>query len=264
MEPGRLARGRSYARAHRRAAFGMKAGRITATIKGNISAYFGVHETPYYEVAIEFERIPAQRWKGILERLGTNADWVTHLILGEVPPTIEDALDGSKVKLLPRMREDLHASCSCPDFANPCKHVAGVYYHVAALLDRDPLLLFELRGMNRKKLMASLKKSQFGAALLEPGAESDPSLEAALREPRLPDVGAVAEHAAPDDLRAFWRGTPLPRAVTAERPPPPVPALLLRREGDYPEFWDRHNSFIEAMTEIYERVAKRFPARNLR
>ena len=259
MDPGRLARGRGYSAPYRRQEFSLRRGKIEATIRGNINHYFGVHETPYYRVKIEFEKVAAARWSTILKRLGANADWVTHLILGEVPPTIEQALAGSKVKLLPRTAEEIHCSCSCPDWANPCKHVAGVYYHVAALLDRDPLLLFEFRGMERAKLLAAVAQSEFGAALLGDAGAGDPDVAAAVREPRFPRVEQSGSDTPASDLRAFWRGQPLPREMTAEGEAPPVSALLLRREGDYPEFWPRDTSFIEAMAEVYERVAKGLP-----
>ena len=257
MDEGRLTRGRSYNQPYRRTKFSMTAGKITATIMGNVNPYFGVHKTPYYTVKIELERIPATRWKQVVKQLGTSADWVTHLVLGEVPPTIEEAFAGSKLGLLPKSGREIKASCSCPDWANPCKHVAGVYYYVASLLDRDPLLLFELRGLERSKLMDALKATEFGKALREDD-EGVPSLEATARETQSAAVETLPSEASPSDLRAFWRGTPLPRSALEAGSDPPVAGLLLRREGDYPEFWPRHNSFLDAMASIYERVAKRF------
>jgi uncharacterized Zn finger protein len=262
MEAGRLARGRGYAAPYRRTEFSIRQGTITATMVGNINRYFGVHETPYYAVKIEFEKVAAAHWKTIVKRLGSNADWVTHLILGEVPPTIEKAFAGSRVKLLPRTGREIHSTCSCPDWANPCKHVAGVYFHVAALLDRDPLLLFELRGMDRLQLRQAVARSDFGAALIGDAGVGEPDLADALREPRIPAVAVSGSDTPASDLRAFWRGRPLPREVTAEGQAPPVSALLLRREGDYPKFWHRNTSFIEAMAAVYERIAKGIPRRS--
>ena len=161
--------------------------------------------------------------------------------------------------MLPRTRQEIRSSCSCPDWANPCKHVAGVYYHVASLLDRDPLLLFEFRGMDRRQLRQAVSQSEFGAALLGDAGSGDPDLAAAVREPRFPLVEESGSETPASDLRAFWRGRPLAREVTAEGQAPPVSALLLRREGDYPEFWHRDTSFLETMAGVYERVAKGIP-----
>jgi len=260
MDPGRLQRGRSYARPSRQVYCDVADGKIEAEIVGNKNPHYGVYRTPYYDVEIQFRKIPAGSWAKILRRLGSNANWVTHLVLGEVPSTIEEAFEGSKVKLLPRSRTEIHSSCSCPDYANPCKHVAGVYFTVAAMLEQDPLLLFEFRGMDRGELLKAMSKSEFGAALLDGESVGGPDLEAATRAARLSAVTAVPGEAAALDPRAFWRGLPLPRGVAADRRLPPVPALLLRKEGDYPAFWQRESSFIDAMSEIYERVANSLPS----
>lgn len=256
MDPGRLSRGRSYSAPHRRTSFAIRQGKITATVVGNINHYFGVYETPYYKVQIAFQKIGSTHWNRILKRLGSNAEWVTHLVLGEVPPSIEDALEGARVKLLPRTHREIRASCSCPDWANPCKHIAGIYFHVASLLDRDPLLLFEFRGLGRKRLLNAISKSEFGAALQSEADVAVPDLAVSAREPRYPLVGSAPSDAPASDLRAFWRGRPLPKDIVAGREVPPISALLLRREGEHPEFWHRQNSFPDTMAAIYERVAK--------
>lgn len=259
MDPGRLARGRSYSYGYRLVRFKLSLSRVTAKMQGNISPYFGVYTTPYYDVEINFKRVPPKQWDRILAELGSNADWVTHLILGEVPPTIERAFRGANVGLLPDDRGEIQSSCSCPDWANPCKHVAGAYYRVASMLDRDPLVLFELRGMKRKTLLDAVAKSEFGAALRGGSDLDEPDLEGALKAPRLARVESGESTMPAPDSRAFWRGRPLPAESAADRQVPPVSALLLRREGDYPEFWHRHNSFIDAMADIYERVSKALP-----
>ena len=261
MDKGRLARGRSYSHGYRLVRFEQVLSRVTAKMQGNVNPHFGVYTTPYYEVEIKFRAVGRKQWKSILEELGANADWVTHLILGEVPPTIEQAFEGENVGLLPRSRKEIQSSCSCPDWANPCKHVAGAYYRVASMLDRDPLVLFELRGMKRTTLIDALAQSDFGEALRGEADLKQPDIKDALSAPRRTKVESCGSATPASDLRAFWRGRPLPAASAADQQVPPVSALLLRREGDYPEFWERQNSFIEAMADIYERVSKALPPR---
>jgi len=254
MDSGRLSRGRSYASPRRLLAFDIKAGTITATLRGNINPYFGVYEEPRYEVTVELQKVSKSSWKKVLSRLGHNANWITHLILGEVPPTIETAFEGSSTMLLPRKRGEIASSCSCPDWANPCKHVAGVYVHVAALLDHDPFLLFELRGMPRKTLMAAVSKSEFGAALGGDGGAGEPS-----EEPRFPVVEQTVGEASPGDMRDFWLGRALAADAPASGPLPPVSILPMRRAGDYPEFWHQNASFLDTMSDVYTRIARRVP-----
>lgn len=258
MDEGRLKRGNSYASDFRLRKFNMRLNNVTSVVRGNKSAYFGVYETPYYNVKISFTKVTPKHWKSILSNVGANANWVTHLILGEVPPTIDEAFKHSNVSLLPLKSDEMRTSCSCPDWANPCKHVAGTYIRLASMLDQDPILLFELRGLKRAALNRELSRSSIGAALLSTADGSDNST-AEIREDKHVPVRPSDCGIAASDLRAFWCGKTLPAESAMDRQIPPISALLLRREGDYPEFWNRRNSFLEAMTDIYDRVVNKLP-----
>ncbi|HVZ34444.1 MAG TPA: SWIM zinc finger family protein, partial [Polyangiaceae bacterium] len=65
--------------------------------------------------------------------------------------------------LFPERRADLSTSCSCPDWGNPCKHVAATHYVLGEALDRDPFLLFELRGRSKAQVLDSLRRARTGA-----------------------------------------------------------------------------------------------------
>ena len=260
MDSGRLARGRSYSTPRRIVEFAIEGNRVTAKLEGNINHYFGVYEVPYYDVEVTLTRITQKNWKTALDRLGDNANWVAHLILGEMPPTIDGALAEAPVGLLPASGKEIRSKCSCPDWASPCKHVAGVYTRVARMIDHDPFLLFELRGLDRKRLFHAVRKSEFGAALGSEASPVEADLAAALEEPRMPVVESVPPDIDPADQREFWLGRPLPRDPAADRPPPPVSVLPMRRAGDYPEFWQSDASFLEAMGDAYDRIAKTLPA----
>lgn len=57
---------------------------------------------------------------------------------------------------MPSPCQDLKTECSCPDWSNPCKHIAAVYYLLGEEFDRDPFLIFRLRGMEREELFGLL------------------------------------------------------------------------------------------------------------
>ena len=251
MDSGRLSRGRSYAGPGRLLAFDIDGRTISATVRGNKNPYFGVYEEPHYELTIQLKAIPKAKWKAIIGELSSNAAWISRLLMSEMPDNIETVFEQRGVHLLPHGGTDLHSDCDCPDFANPCKHIAGAYYKVASLLDRDPFLLFELRGMDRESLHQLLAKSPLGQALA-----------AQLTEPREQPLEYHSHRYTPPSrvavdgvgLDAFWRGSealpefePQPGAGTAS-------AVLIKKQGDYPAFWDRDNSFLEAMEAIYQRV----------
>jgi uncharacterized Zn finger protein len=142
----------------------------------------------------------------------------------------------------------------CSDYSNPCKHIAGVYYLVAAELDRDPFLLFELRGISRSKLQQELAKSPLGKALASTLDEVELPIEFIDSYYTKPKKIALNLPATPKD---FWQGSQrLPQIVDVGEIAT-IPAVVVKKGGDFPPFWMQDNSFIEVMTELYDRVRKK-------
>ena len=84
--------------------------------------------------------------------LAEQALFTAKLLAGEMPQDIEQAFAGAGLSLFPKHLDDLVTGCSCPDWSNPCKHIAAVYYLVGEEFDRDPFLIFKLRGVDRDRL----------------------------------------------------------------------------------------------------------------
>jgi uncharacterized Zn finger protein len=255
-DPGRLARGRSYAHNGRILSSQMEHGKVTAKVRGNANPYFGIYEEPTYTTTVAFSQISAADWQKAIAAIASKAGYVSKLLMNEMPDTIEQAFAGLKLGLLPTARSDLRAKCSCPDDANPCKHIAGVYYLLASELDSDPFLLFELRGLSREQLRTELAKSPLGAILSSSLVEEELTVSPTpsyYTRPRPVRVDASPSY------KEFWTGAKrLPAAVEAT-PPAPVPALLIKKQGDYPSFWPKDLSFITVMEELYERVRTKSP-----
>jgi len=254
VDSGRLSRGRSYARGKKVKSFSIDGGAVTAEVEGSINPYFGVYEKPLYDTSIEFKPISRAQWNEVIAAIASKAGLISRLLLNEIPDNIEDSFKSLGVSLLPRSRKDFTTSCSCPDFSNPCKHIAGVHYLVAAELDTDPFLLFELRGLSREDLKAELEKSPLGQALSAELTTQKPSLVAAESYYTRPE--AIATPLSPS-LNHFWQGAKrLPQTI--EVPPEvAVSAIAIKKQGDFPAFWHRDNSFIEAMEELCQRVKTR-------
>lgn len=248
-DAGRLQRGRSYAGDDRILDLAIKGSQVLARVRGNKNPYYGVYTEPRYQVEIQLSRFSDKAWQQVIRKLASNTGWLTRLLQGEMPDDIAAAFTSARVNLLPATGRHLQADCSCPDFANPCKHIAGVYYRLASLIDQDPFLLLQLRGMPRDKLREALSATPLGSALVGQMDE----------EPALPEIQQtlypqVAVEVMDEGMgyREFWRGGPLPRLI--ERDTPSIPALAIRREGDRPRFWNRESSFIEVMSELYRTV----------
>jgi uncharacterized Zn finger protein len=255
-DAGRLGRGRTYASTGRIISHQLEGGRVKAKVRGSINPYFGVYKEPTYNTTLRLEPISTAAWTKIIADVSAKAGYVAKLLLNEMPDTIEDAFAPYQLHLLPRSRSEFTTSCSCPDYGNPCKHVAGLCYVVAADLDRDPFLLFELRGLSRQQLHAELARSPLGQILASELTPPD-----VIPEPAAAFFTRPERKAAPGDvsLKEFWTGAKrLPPIETSTGPA--VPALLIKKGGDNPPFWKKETSFLDVMEGLYERVRTKSPA----
>ncbi len=148
----RLQRGREYARTGQVLELDVEPGIALARVQGR--SY-----TPY-RVRIRPEPFSTHQWRRAERAIAARALPLAKLLAGEVPGDIEEVLADAKLALLPRSYEELRASCTCPDAANPCKHTAAVYYVLAERLDADPFALFTLRGRTREELIDSLRGAE--------------------------------------------------------------------------------------------------------
>ena len=251
-DAGRLSRGRSYARGRKVKSFEIHNEAVTAQVRGSVNPYFGVHKEPLYKTTIVFEPFTRAQWSQAIALISSKASLISRLLLGEIPDNIEETFQPLGLNLLPNSKKDFKSKCSCPDYSNPCKHIAGVYYLVAAELDQDPFLLFSLRGLSREMLLKELAKSSLGKALsaelqLEPQAPCPSEFYYATLQT------TAATHLK-GDLRAFWQGSKqLPSSIEMVAPSP-VSGIAVKKQGDFPAFWHRDNSFISAIAALYEQV----------
>ena len=250
-DSGRLSRGRSYASGGKVKSFEINQNLVAAKVRGSVNPYFGVYKEPLYSTKIEFQPISQAKWSAVIALIASKASLISRLLLNEIPDNIEESFATLGVHLLPHKRSDFKTSCSCPDSSNPCKHIAGVHYLVAAELDQDPFLLFELRGLSRAALKAELAKSPLGKALsaeLATQAQDPIPVDTLYTRPKTK---------APDEavtLKDFWQGSKrLPSTIEVPAQAT-VPAILVKKQGDFPSFWSKDTSFISVMEELYERV----------
>ena len=247
-DTGRLGRGRTYARNGKITKFSLSKGKIKAKVRGSINPYFGVYKEPLYDTTVGITPISKTNWAKVIQSISSKASYVSKLLMNEMPDGIEDAFSDLSLSLLPRTRKDLKTDCSCPDWSNPCKHIAGVYYLAAGEFDRDPFLIFELRGLSREELQQELAKSPLGEVLLSQlRADEDIDLAPSASYYTRPEENEAQE----TDFRAFWVGEKrLPQNVEGFSPSA-ISAALVKKQGDYPPFWDKDVSFVEVMENFY-------------
>jgi uncharacterized Zn finger protein len=225
----RLARGRSYARGGQVLNIAIAEGEVKAQVQGS-------RPRPY-DVSLRVKVLTAEQWKSLLRALSGQALFVAKLLAGEMPRDIEEVFRQAKLSLFPEKRGDLHTACSCPDSANPCKHIAAVYYLLGEEFDRDPFLLFRLRGLGREQLLA-----QLGSAAPASGAPPAAKKPPAPAEPL------------PADAAAFWATPELPDDLFGDVQPPPVSAAWARRLGNFP-FWRGSTPLLALVEPVYVEAA---------
>lgn len=145
---GRLVRGRRYARAGQVLDLAITPGEVTASVQGS--------RPKPYEVRVGMLTLSAKDWARVEAVMASRAVFLAKLLAGEMPRDIEEAFTESRLSLLPASARDLTSDCSCPDWSNPCKHIAATYYLLAEAFDADPFLIFRWRGRDRDELLASL------------------------------------------------------------------------------------------------------------
>lgn len=212
----RLERGRRYARLGQVMDLEIAPGVVTAKVQGS--------RARPYDVRIQVKTLPEKDWAKVEQHLAGQALFLARLLAGEMPPDIEDAFAACRLSLFPASTRDLETSCSCPDWSNPCKHVAATYYILAERFDEDPFLVLAWRGRTRDLLLDHLRalRSASGPGGRAPLSPTAPASSAAPPPPPPPT-------AAPQDLSAFWTGSVLDLVLRPE--PPAVPDAILREAG---------------------------------
>jgi uncharacterized Zn finger protein len=159
----RLGRGRTYARAGRVHDLAVRDGEVKARVTGSRPEPYAVR----FRLAALGDRV----WEGAIDAMAEKAVFSARLLAGEMPREIDEAFRAARASLFPARPKDVDASCTCPDWANPCKHVAAVHYVVGDAFDRDPFLLFELRGRTKDAVLTALRRRRARDARLAGGGE---------------------------------------------------------------------------------------------
>ena len=224
----RLSRGRSYARRGQVLSIDIRNGGVEAQVQGS-------RKRPY-DVEISVRVIDSTDWERLRQALAEQPVIAASLLAGRMPENIEDTFRAVGLSMFPARGDDLETECSCPDWSNPCKHIAAVYLLLGEEFDRDPFLIFRMRGMDREDLL---------------GEEFRRSAQTIEGPPLAPEP-------LPEDPDVFW-ANPLPAlahedlgAATA----PDMPAALPGQLGRFP-FWQGEQDLTSALEEIYAAASSR-------
>jgi uncharacterized Zn finger protein len=230
---GRLERGRSYARKGQVLNIDIEPGSVHADVQGS--------RPEPYRIGIGVKQLAANETQRLAAELAKSPYFLAKLMTREMPQDIETLFDAARVSLFPARASELRTDCSCPDWSNPCKHIAAVYYLLGEEFDRDPFLIFRLRGLDTTAMLDSIR-----------GAEPEPLTQTAAQPETVPDVHGprlARGQAAPE---SFWEGSRPEVDLTASADSTPAP--LLRRLGNLP-FWRGQQPLLDTLEPGYAAAA---------
>ena len=234
----RLDRGRRYARRGQVIDFKIEPGVVKARVQGTTSRP--------YSITIKISKLSDKEWQKAIKVMSSKAIFAAKLLAGQMPQNIEEAFAKSKISLFPKKEKDLKSDCSCPDWANPCKHIAAVHYVLADEFDRDPFMIFKMRGKSKDEIMGAISKQWAGTPDKEESPLKDPQ-----QKQRVEKLVPLEEC-----IHKFWKSDDKLQKFHIDIQPPEVPLALIRRLGP-PSFWHGSPDFHREMERIYRVVTKK-------
>jgi uncharacterized Zn finger protein len=211
----RLERARNYAREGHVLSMEFNNAEVIAKVQGS--------EAEPYQVLLNLDPFTNEDWSYIINTLAEKALYSAQLLAGQMPESIEQVFIKNGLNLFPYTLTDIRSRCSCPDKANPCKHIGAVYYQLGDRLSEDPFVMFQLRGRSKTQLLAALRQQRSQSPELTPMAtpiplEPDPVAPPSTTVTPVKPTKTKTENL--QDLAKFWDyDEPLDPSLVAIAPP---------------------------------------------
>ena len=238
----RLTRGRSYARQGQVLSIEVESGLVKAKVQGSM-------KKPY-DIKIRLQPLSKRDWEQVTTGMASQALFAAKLLAGEMPKNIEEAFDSVNLSLFPETEEDLQTNCSCPDWANPCKHIAAVYYILAERFDEDPFLLFKLRGRDKDAIIASLREKRVEKLETTSKGENVGSKKGEKQEDVQQEEATIRLE---DRLNTFWVAGEALETFVVHPEVPDIENAILKRLGDAPFVAEGKNA-VKVLEKAYDAV----------
>lgn len=255
----RLARGRYYAALGQVVSIDVQPGLVRGVVQGSSQAP--------YDVSIYLKMMLLSRHPELMAELTSNVKYQVDLLARKLPEEMEALLAGVSTSLFPTSAADLQTKCTCPDWSNPCKHIAAVYIILAAEIDRDPLLLLKLRGVEVSDLCRGIPaeriqlNSNQPADCLRTDDAQRSSPDEQVVDAEITSVSVIDLATTPDDAHpapvsteplpaGFWSSGIPPREVWTDFRAPEPNAALVNSLGRFP-FWQGTMNFMETLQRAY-------------
>jgi uncharacterized Zn finger protein len=208
----RLERARNYARQGNVLHLEFKGPKVFALVQGTAP--------DPYKVTLSLDPFTDEQWQYVIESMAERAIFSAKLLAGEMPQNIEEVFTANGLSLFPFTKFDIHSKCSCPDQANPCKHIGAVYYILGDRFSEDPFVLFQLRGRTKETIINALRQLRSTVGDVDSTTnDTEPVPEIAPQ--------AVAGGRSANRLEHFWHyNAQLEPSLVVVAPPPSSETVL--------------------------------------
>ncbi|BBA78873.1 hypothetical protein RGRSB_0268 [cyanobacterium endosymbiont of Rhopalodia gibberula] len=191
----RLERARIYAREGKILSIEFKKAKVFAKVQGS--------DINPYQVSLSLVPFTDEDWHYIIESLAEKAIFSAELLAGKMPENIEEVFIKNGLSVFPFTLSDINACCSCPDKANPCKHIGAVYYQLAEYFSEDPFTIFKLRGRTKEQILDALRQLRLQKL------NQQKVLKLTKNKNSLTEITETSNHQAEEfktlDLTKFWQ-----------------------------------------------------------
>ncbi len=252
----RLERARNYAREGNVLNIDFKGTKVLARVQGT--------EKEPYKVSLYLDSFSNTDWNHVIETMSEKALFSAQLLAGEMPENIEEVFTANGLSLFPFSLSEIRSRCTCPDKANPCKHIGAVYYQLGDRFSEDPFILFQLRGRTKIEILQKLrevrsKKSKNIENISDEDLQTIPQDEAqnqsSLELDTLNNENKLNPNALnKDKIQGFWEyQEPLESSLVVISPPPESKTIL-DVLGNIPLNYDDAMILKQYLKQIYKTI----------
>jgi uncharacterized Zn finger protein len=257
----RLERARSYAREGHVLSIKFENAQVLATVQGS--------EVEPYQVSLTLDPFSDEDWHYVIATLAEKAIYSAQLLAGQMPDTIETVFIKNGLNLFPFNLADIRSRCSCPDKANPCKHIGAIYYQLADRFSEDPFVIFQLRGRTKSQILAELRQFRSQSTLssiqetkhIEEGsraiASELPALEKTNQSTKKDKIPKLSKDEILTKIETFWQyDEPLDSSLVVITPPTNQKDIL-ELLGNLPLPYEEAQEVKQSLQQIYQTVSQK-------
>ncbi|MDJ0597745.1 MAG: SWIM zinc finger family protein [Crocosphaera sp.] len=241
----RLERARNYAREGHILSIEFSGSEVLAKVQGT--------EPEPYQVSLSLDPFTDEDWDFIIESLSKKAIFSAQLLSGKMPDNIERVFTDNGLSVFPFTLSDVHSRCSCPDKANPCKHIGAIYYQLAERFREDPFIIFKLRGRTKHQILEGLRN------LRKPRMSQDENTSDELKE-TINKNQEIQENITQEnqslDIKQFWQYQESLDSSLVVIVPPTDNKIVLDILGRIPLAYEETNIVKDYLQQVYQTVSQ--------